>query len=133
MPAKPFAGLIFLVASAGHGALPDERDSDRQQITAAIAALDETWNRHDMRAHADLFHKDGIWVAWQGEVFHGAADFEAKLTKLHKTIFKNSVHKGRIEQLTFVAPDVAVVRGYGTAVGNEPTPDKVTDTECLLS
>lgn len=119
------AALAILFASASQGTPPDARESDRKQITAIMAALDDTWNKHDMRTHANLFHEDGVWIAWTGEVLKGAADYEAKLTALHKTTFKNSVHKGRIEELTFVAPEVAVVRGYGTAVGNEPTPDKV--------
>jgi hypothetical protein len=34
------------------------------------------------------------------------------VTRLHETVFKKSVHQGRIEELTFVAPDVAIVRGY---------------------
>jgi len=118
--------LIILFASDSHATPPtDARQSDRQQIIAWMAALDETWNQHDMRAHAALFHEDGIWIAWTGHVLKGPAAYEAALTPLHKTAFKNSVHKGRIEELTFIAPDVAVVRGFGTVVGNEPTPDKV--------
>ena len=123
--AAAFALLAMSFASVSEGASPDARDSDRKQITDFMHALDETWNEHDMRAHAALFHADGVWIAWTGEVLKGPAEYEAKLTPLHKTIFKNSVHRGRIEELTFAAPDVAVVRGYGTVVGNEPTPDEV--------
>jgi uncharacterized protein (TIGR02246 family) len=120
------AWLIF-VSSAYSQATPppDTRESDREQIAAWMAALDETWNKHDMHAHAALFHEDGIWIAWTGHVLKGPAAYEAALAPLHKTIFGNSVHTGRIEELTFIAPDVAVVRGYGTVIGNEPTPDKV--------
>lgn len=106
-------------------AQPEARISDRDQITAVIAALNETWNKHDMRAHAELFHEDGVWIAWTGEPLIGAATFEANLTALHKTIFKNSVHKSWVEELTFVGPDAAIVREHGTAVGNEPTPEKI--------
>jgi uncharacterized protein (TIGR02246 family) len=123
--ATAFAALTIMFAPASQGAQPAAMQSDREQITTVMAALDETWNKHDMHAHAELFHEDGVWIAWTGEVLNGAVDYETRLTPLHKTIFKNSVHKGRIEELTFVAPDVAVVRGYGTVVGNEPTPDKV--------
>jgi uncharacterized protein (TIGR02246 family) len=119
------AGFIVSLASAVIAATPDPREADREQITALITALDETWNKHDMRAHAALFHEDGIWIAWTGEVISGRAAYEQALTSLHKTLFKNSVHKGRIEEIAFVAPDAAVVRGYGTVIGNEPTPDKV--------
>ncbi|HXH01295.1 MAG TPA: SgcJ/EcaC family oxidoreductase [Xanthomonadaceae bacterium] len=126
------AGVVILFASASQGASPDARDADRKQIIAVFDALDETWNTHDMRAHAELFHKDGIWVAWTGQVLNGAADYEATLAPLHKTVFKNSVHKDQIEELTFIAPEVAVVRGYGTVVGNEPTPDKVERYRILI-
>lgn len=117
--------LAGLVTAGSEAAAPDTRESDRQQVTALMAALDDTWNKHDMRAQAALFHEDGMWIAWTGAVIQGRSKYEAELTRLHQTVFKNSVHKGRLEELTFVAPDVAVVRGYGTVVGNEPTPEKV--------
>jgi uncharacterized protein (TIGR02246 family) len=118
--------LTLLFASTSQATTPqDPRKADREQIVAFMAELDETWNKHDMHAHAALFHEDGIWIAFTGHVFKGPAAYEAALTPLHETVFKNSVHKGRIEELTFIAPDVAVVRGFGTVVGNEPTPDKV--------
>ena len=126
------AGLVVFSTQVSQGAQPDAHEADREQIRAFMAALDETWNRHDMRAHAALFHQDGVWIAWTGEVLDGAAAYEATLTPLHKTIFKNSVHTGRIEELTFAAPDVAVVRGYGTVVGNEPTPEKVERYRILV-
>lgn len=123
--ATTLVALATLFAPASQSTPTDARESDRKQITAVMTALDETWNEHDMRAHAALFHEDGVWIAWTGDVLKGPAAYEAKLAPLHETIFKNSVHKGQIEELTFIAPDVAVVRGYGTVVGNEPTPDKV--------
>lgn len=125
------AALSILFASFSYAA-PDTRQSDREQITAFMVALDDTWNKHDMHAHAGLFHEDGVWIAWTGDVLKGPAEYEARLAPLHKTIFKNSVHKGRIDELTFVAPDVAVVRGYGTVVGNEPTPDKLERYRILV-
>jgi len=116
--------MTILFVSGSSATSPVSEKSDREEITALLAALDQTWNEHDMRAHAALFHVDGIWIAWTGEVIKGRAAYEAELTPLHKTVFRNSVHKGWIEELEFVAPDVAIVRGYGTVIGNEPTPEK---------
>ena len=130
--ATALAILVMLFASVSEGAPQSARDSDRKQITDFMAALDETWNKHDMHAHAELFHEDGVWIVWTGQVLKGRAEYEATTAPLHKTVFKKSVHKGRIEELTFVAPDVAVVRGYGTVVGNEPTPDKVERYRILV-
>ena len=107
---------LFIFSSNAEAAAPDSRELDRQQITALIASLDETWNRHDMPAHAALFHEDGIWIAWTGAVLSGRVAYENELTRLHKTVFKKSVHTGRIEELTFIGPDAAVVRGYGTVI-----------------
>jgi uncharacterized protein (TIGR02246 family) len=119
------AALAAAIAAGGQAATPDAKESDRQEVMAPIAAFEDTWNRHDMRAHAALFHEDGTWIAWTGAVLQGRSAYDAELTRLHETVFKKSVHQGRIEELTFVASDVAIVRGYGTVVGNEPTPEKV--------
>lgn len=126
------AALFISFVSRSEAAAPDSRELDRQQITALIASLDETWNRHDMAAHAALFHDDGIWVAWTGQVLTGRAEYEATLTDLHKTVFKKSVHTGHIEEVTFISADAAVVRGFGTVIGNEPTPDKMERYRNLL-
>lgn len=123
--ATALVGLAILFASSTEAAGPDSRDTDRQEITAFMTALEETWNKHDMHAHAALFHEDAVWIAWTGQVLKGRAEYEDVLTRSHKTIYKNSVHKERIEELTFIAPDVAVVRGYGTVIGNLPTPEKL--------
>lgn len=116
---------LALFASRNEAAELDSRDADRQKIAAFMTALEETWNKHDIHAHADLFHEDAVWIAWTGQVLKGRAEYENILTRSHKTIYKNSVHKERIEELTFIAPDVAVVRGYGTVIGNLPTPEKL--------
>lgn len=123
--ASAFLAAAMSFSATGDGPSQHGSDADRQQIVAFMAALDETWNRHDMRAHADLLHEDGVWIAWTGQAIEGRRNYEDTLADLHKTVFRNSVHTGRIEELKFVAPDVAVVRGYGTVIGNEPTPDKV--------
>ncbi len=126
------ATLFISFVPHAAAAAPDSRELDRQQIAALIASLDETWNRHDMPAHAALFHEDGIWIAWTGAVLSGRAAYESELTRLHKTVFRKSVHTGHIEELTFISADAAVVRGFGTVIGNEPTPDKMERYRNLL-
>lgn len=123
--AMVLVALPILFASSGAAAELDSRDADRKEITAFMTALEETWNRHDMRAHAALFHEDAVWIAWTGQVLKGRAEYEDVLTRSHTSIYKNSVHKEQIEELTFIAPDIAIVRGYGTVVGNLPSPEKL--------
>src|SRR5688572_125006 len=59
--------------------------SDREQITAIVRDWEKAWNSHDMRALADLFHADGVWVLWTGDVWNGRTAIEAGLAAVHKT------------------------------------------------
>jgi uncharacterized protein (TIGR02246 family) len=63
-PAVAFAGL-FVVAAAAAG-----------QITAILGRWENAWNAHDMAAFASLFHEDGVWVLWTGEVWPGRRAIE---------------------------------------------------------
>ena len=92
----------------------------------------EAWNSHDMRAFASLFHEDGTWVLFTGEVWKGRAAIEEGHAAVHKTIFRNSIQRERLEELTFVGPDAAVVRFYSTLTGHAQSPDKVIRSRKFL-
>ena len=49
-----------------------------------------------------------------------------------KTVFRNSIQRERLEELTFVGPDAAVVRFYSTLTGDERSPDKVVRSRKIL-
>jgi len=106
--------------------------SDREQITAIISSWETAWNRHDMHAFANLFHEDGIWVLWTGAVWKGRAAIEEGHAAVHKTVFRNSIQKKRVDEMTLVSPDTAVVRLYSTLTGDERAPDKVVRSRNLL-
>ena len=75
----------------------------REQITAIIDRWERAWNSHDMHALAALFHEDGFWILWTGEVWKGRTAIEEGHAAVHKTVFRNSVQRERLEELTFVA------------------------------
>ena len=126
------AGLLSIASTAmSQGAQPGER-ADREQITAIIGSWEKAWNSHDMRALAGLFHEDGIWILWTGEVWKGRTTIEEGHAAVHKTVFRNSVQRERLEELTFVGPDAAVVRFYSTLTGDERYPDKVVRSRKIL-
>jgi uncharacterized protein (TIGR02246 family) len=108
------------------------RASDRAKITAILSSWEEAWNSHDMHAFANLFHEDGIWVLWTGQVWKGRTAIEDGHAAVHKTVFRNSVQRERLEELTFVGPDAAVVRFYSTLTGDERFPDKVVRSRKIL-
>lgn len=77
-----------------------------------IRSWREAWNTHDMHALASLFHDDGIWVLWTGQVWTGRTAIEDGHAAGHRTVFRNSVQRERIEELTFVGADAAAIRFY---------------------
>jgi uncharacterized protein (TIGR02246 family) len=108
------------------------RDSDRDKIIAILKAWEDAWNRHDMRAFGKLFHEDGVWVLWTGQIWTGRTAIEEGLAAVHQTVFRNSVQRERLEELTFVGPDAAVVRFHSTLTGDERYPDKLVRSRKIL-
>jgi uncharacterized protein (TIGR02246 family) len=133
---KPFAlGMagILLVARASVGQeTPADRAVDREQISALLARWEDAWNRHDMAAFGSMFHDDGVWVLWTGAVWSGKRVIEEGHAEVHKTIFRNSIQRERLEELTFVGPDAAVVRFCSTLAGDERAPDKLVRSRKFL-
>jgi uncharacterized protein (TIGR02246 family) len=131
--------LIALIAtlsfasSASHAASgTDERPADRQEITALLNKWEQAWSSHDMRAMASLFHEDAVWVLWTGEVWTGRKAFEDGMIAVHKTVYANSIQRERLEELTFVGPDAAVMRFESTLTGDTRYPDKVVHSRKIL-
>ena len=126
------AGLLSIASpSMSQSAQPGGK-TDREQITGILDSWEKAWNSHDMRALAALFHEDGIWILWTGEVWKGRTAIEEGHAAVHKTVFRNSVQRERLEELTFVGPDSAVVRFYSTLTGDERSPDKVVRSRKIL-
>ena len=126
------AGLLFIASrSMGQEAQAGDK-ADREQIMAIVGSWEKAWNGHDMRALAGLFHEDGIWILWTGDVWKGRTTIEEGHAAVHKTVFRNSVQRERLEELTFVGPNAAVVRFYSTLTGDERYPDQVVRSRKIL-
>ena len=110
----------------------EDRAADRKEITALLERWEEAWNKHDMRALAALFHEDAIWVLWTGEVWTGRKRFEEGMTEVHKTVYATSVQRERLEELTFVGPDAAVMRFHSELTGDTRYPGKVVQSRKIL-
>ena len=124
--------LCLLAPNAlSQGVAPGNR-ADRDQLTAMIDKWEKAWNSHDMHAFASLFHEDGVWILWTGDVWKGRKAIEEGHAAVHKTVFRNSVQRERLEELTFVGPDAAVVRFYSTLTGDERAPGKTIRSRKIL-
>jgi uncharacterized protein (TIGR02246 family) len=116
----------------GQEAEAGDRKGDRDQIMAIVRIWEDAWNTHDMHAFAGLFHEDGVWILWTGQVWKGRDAIEQGHAAVHKTVFRNSVQREKVEELTFVGPGAAVVRFYSTLAGDERAPDKVVRSRKIL-
>src|SRR5207249_4849814 len=94
------AGVFLAAASTAvsQNSPSTERARDREQITAVIQQWEQAWNSHDMRAFGSLFHEDGTWILWTGAVWTGRAAIEEGYAAVHKTVFRNSIQRERLEE-----------------------------------
>jgi uncharacterized protein (TIGR02246 family) len=96
----------------------------RRAIAAVLQAHTEQWNRHDMAAWADaILHEDSDWVNWRGGYWHGKAAIRAGHEAIHKAHYKSSrLTPQRIEDLTFITPDIAIAHVRSELSGDERAP-----------
>ncbi len=123
---------VLLTAAVPNVQNSEARKDDRVQITRLLADWESSWNTHDMHRLAALFREDAIWVLWTGEVWTGRARFEAGMTEVHKTVYRNSVQREQLEELTFVGPDAAVLRFHSTLTGDARYPDRTIRSRKIL-
>jgi uncharacterized protein (TIGR02246 family) len=127
------AGLLCLAAAAlSQEAKVSDRAAEREQILSILGRWEDAWNKHDMRAFASLFHEDGVWILWTGDVWRGRDPIETGHAAVHKTVFRNSIQRERLEELTFVGTDAAVVRFCSTLTGDERAPEKLIRSRKFL-
>ena len=126
------AGLFLAVSATTQESPPADRPIDREAIATLIKGWEEAWNAHDMHAFGKLFHEDGTWILWTGAVWTGRTAIEEGHATVHETFFRNSVQRERLEELTFVGPDAAVVRFFSTLTGDERSPGKVVRSRKFL-
>ena len=124
---------VLLIAAVPNVQKPEAREDDRDQITRLLADWESSWNTHDMHRLAKLFQENAVWVLWTGEVWTGRARFEAGMTEVHKTVYRNSVQREMLEELTFAGPDAAVLRFYSTLTGDTRYPDRTIHSHKILA
>jgi uncharacterized protein (TIGR02246 family) len=122
-----FAGSLFIAvapAMAQTAPPPAAPTADEAAVIAVVQGLEDTWNQHDMAAQAALFHEDAVFVSWFGSRTVGRPAIREMLAQAHQNVFENSRQTKTIEDLTFLAPDVAVAHLYGTNDGDSRQPDR---------
>lgn len=128
-----FATIALLTCQPLQSAsVSEDRAADRKELKALLERWEAAWNHHDMHALAALFHEDAVWVLWTGEVWIGRQKFEDGMVEVHKTVYANSIQRERIEELTFVGPDAAVMRFHSELTGDTRYPGKAVQSRKIL-
>jgi uncharacterized protein (TIGR02246 family) len=111
----PILGLLIqpLVARP-HPAVEDEK-----VIRKVVAALEEAWNRHDMKAWAALFAQDSDFVNVAGAHWQGRAEIESKHEEAHRMMFRESTLTIEDAGIKFLRSDVALAHVTWGLVGDK--------------
>jgi uncharacterized protein (TIGR02246 family) len=132
--AVTFSSLLLSVSFSG-AQVPTSATrtaEDRAQITGIVDKWERAWNTHDMAAYGALYHDDGVWVLWTGNVWTGKQAIEDGHAAVHKTIFRNSTQREHLEELTFLGADAAIVRFCSVLTGSDQAPNGVIRSRKFL-
>ena len=103
--------------------------NDEQSARKVLADYLESWNRHDMKAFADLFTKDCDYVVISGRHLKGRDEIFTYHDKLHRGLFKDRQLEGTWRDFRFVRDDVAI--GHVSWAGSGPSSDGRGNTTAL--
>ena len=127
-----FAALVFARVSAASRDQSANRVKDSDEIASIVSRWEEAWRAHNVTAFASLFHEDGVWVLWTGDVWTGRRAIEEGHADAFKTVFRNAIQREHLEELTFVGPDAAIVRFCSVLTGDERAPNDVIRSRKFL-
>jgi uncharacterized protein (TIGR02246 family) len=81
--------------------------SDEMEIRSVVKGHADAWNRHDMKALAELFADDAHWVNIVGMHWPGKAAIVKAHEAYHRTFFQTTDIKIANVEIRFIAPGVA--------------------------
>ncbi len=116
------SGLFLGIAAPGVA----QTETGEEQIMALLRAHTEHWNRHDIDSWAEILHEDADWVHWGGGIWRGRAEIKAGHEQIHRTFYKSSqMTPQRVEDLTFLTPEIAIAHVRSELSGDERSPGEV--------
>jgi uncharacterized protein (TIGR02246 family) len=84
--------------------------ADEEAIRRLPLAFSEAWAKHDGHALAQVMAEEGDFVSVGATWFHGRRDFETYHTRVLSGRFKNSTLTPLETAVSFLRPDLAIVR-----------------------
>jgi uncharacterized protein (TIGR02246 family) len=92
---------------------------DEAEIRNVETGLQEAWNRHDIKAWANLFTEDADFVNVVGWWWVGRDKIESKHTDSHAFLFRESTVTMDEVHIRFLTPQIAVVHVLWSMVGGK--------------
>lgn len=120
--------ILWLAIAVGGLALRADQKQDEAEIRKVMAALDDAWNRHDMKAFASQFAEDADQVNVAGWWWKGRQEIEKKLSAAHSSIFRESTHTDNEIYIKFLTPEIAIVHVLWSIVGDKHVDGSVAGT-----
>jgi uncharacterized protein (TIGR02246 family) len=93
-------------------------DGAEEQITRAIEAFEDGWNRHDLAAGLAFFTEDADFVNVVGQWWRGRGEIGERLGACHAERFRDSTLQITSVSIRFLRFDVAVVHLTWTLAGD---------------
>ena len=101
--------------------------ADEAAVRALYRELMDGWNLGSGDAFASVFTEDGDLVAFDGTHFKGREEIAPFHQKLFDKWMKGTRLVGRVKDLRFLSPDVALMHAVGSTVmlgKSEPSPER---------
>ena len=95
---------------------PADRSADEAAVRDLHRRLMDGWNRGSGDAFAAVFAEDGDQVAFDGTHLEGRAEIASSHQELFDRWMKGTRLVGRIEDIRFPSPDVAIAHAVGSTV-----------------
>ena len=104
------AGLCCAADGPQPGARDASHEGDERAIRALLGALEEDWNKHEMKAFSERLAEEADVVNRLGQWMRGRSEIEKHLVGLHASPYRAMLESrtSKVEQVRFLTPDVAV-------------------------
>jgi uncharacterized protein (TIGR02246 family) len=101
----------------------DWEDPAERAVRALFEELVLAWDGGDGHRYASLFTDDATYVAIDGSAYRGRQEIARGHQEIFDTFFKDSRLHGKVHDVRFVRPDVAIaVRTGSVQQSGEPKP-----------
>ncbi len=98
-------------------------------VQNVIKGIVESWNRHDVKAFAQLFAPDADFVNIGGKQMKGRNEIESHHATIHEGHYRDSHLTANTLSLRFLRPDVAIAHVASEVVYNEGNEKRTT---CMI-